>query len=194
VNPLDFRIRSEWMIPKVETLRILNNLGDETYNEELSSLQYTDKNQEKALLVIVDKKGKTGSVTAKIAQGIISFLEETKFTKVFVFGETQTNSAYDLLKYNDRTRVFTSNSGIQLSTEDVLEAFHQFSMFLCVKACSRKANEGGECKSTRKRSEKCKYGAFFDNAKFHARMSWNDQLLQDFSSLIEYKQVLLRDN
>ena len=181
-------LMSDWMIPTVETLKILNNLSDEKYNEELESYQYTDRNQEKTLLVITNEKGKIGDINISVAQRIKSLLDDTKFTEVFVFGETQTASAYALLKNNEKATIYTSNRRIQLNTEEILEAFYRLSGSLCESICVVNPVQRSACKATRKGAETCAVRTHIDNAKFHARMGWKDQLLQAFTSLMQYIQ------
>lgn len=184
-------LRSEWMLPRVETLKILHNLVEGEYNEELGCIQYTDRENKKTLLVFASEKGKPGSVNTITARKLKVFLAETKFEKIFVFSELQTASAYNLLKYHEKATIYTSNSRIQLTTEEILEAFLQLAGTMCEMECSVKPVERSECKATMKGAETCPIRTHIDNAQFHARMGWKDQLLQGFSTLMEYKQELL---
>ena len=174
----------------METLKILNNLSDEKYNRKLESIQYTDKDQDKTLLVVANEKGKPGVIDLNIARTLKSLLDDTKFSEVFVFGETQTASAYALLRYNDKATISTSNMRTRLSAEEILEAFNQVSGSLCEIICDINPVEIKECKSTSKGAKTCDVITLIDNAKFHARMGWKDQLLQGFIHLMQFKQEL----
>ena len=185
------QLKSEWMLPRVETLKILHNLGDGKYNEDLESIQYSDREKTKTILVIANQKGKPGDVNTNMARKLKAFIDDTDFKTIFVFGELQTASAYNLLKYNDKATVYTSNARIQLRTEDILEAFHTLAGSMCEMECSVKPVKRSDCKATLKGAETCPIRTLIDNADFHARMKWKDQLLEDLSKLMEYKQELL---
>lgn len=185
------QIKSEWMIPRVETLKILNNLSDEKYNRKLESIQYTDKDQDKTLLIVANENGKPRVINLNIARTLNSLLDDTKFSEIFVFGETHTASAYALLRNNDKATISTSSMRTKLSTEEILEAFNQVSGSLCEIICDINPVEIKECKSTSKGANTCDVITLIDNAKFYSRMGWKDQLLQGFTHLIQYKQELL---
>ena len=180
------------MLPRVETLKILHNLGDSEYNEELECVQYSDRENKKTLLVVANERGKPGSVNTIIARKLKAFLVDTEFERIFVFSELQTASGYNLLKYQEKATLYTSNSRIQLKTGEILEAFHILAASLCEMECSVKPVEKSDCKANQKGAETCSIRTHIDNAEFHARMGWKDQLLQSFSTLMEHKQELLQ--
>lgn len=184
-------LKSEWMLPRVETLKILHNLSNMKYNEELGCIQYTDRENKKTLLVIASETGKPGSVNTIIARKLKEFLENTEFERIFIFSEVQTESAYNLLKYHEKATIYTSNSRIQLKTEEILEAFKQLAGTLCELECGVNPSDRSECKATRKGADTCTIRTHIDNAEFHAKMGWKDQLLQGFLTLMEHKQELL---
>lgn len=184
-------MKSEWMLPRVETLKILHNLVEGKYNEELECIQYSDRENKKTLLVIANERGYSGSVNTTVARKLKAFLEETEFERIFIFSEVQTESAYNLLKYHEKATLYTSNSRIQLKTDEILEAFKQLASTMCEMECGVKPIERSDCKATVKGAETCTIRTHIDNAEFHARMGWKDQLLQGFLTLMEHKQELL---
>lgn len=186
------QLRSEWMLPRVETLKILHNLVEGEYNEELESIQYSDRENKKTLLVVASERGKPGSVNTSIARKLKVFLDETEFEKIFIFSEVQTESAYNLLKHHEKATIYTSNSRIQLKTDEILEALLILAGTMCEMECSVKPVERSDCKATQKGAETCTIRTHIDNAKFHARMGWKDQLLMGFQTLMEYKQELIQ--
>lgn len=170
---MDFQIKSDWMLPQVESIRVLNNLKDEKYNQELGSIQYTDKKKTKTLLVVASKNGKPGSIDLKFARLLKTLLNETKFNQIYVFGETQTASAYNILRYNEKATISTLKNRIKLSTDEILEAFD-----LTANSISGEGHNNDKIKK------------LHDNAKFLARMGWKDQLLLEFTHLLELKQEI----
>ena len=65
-------LKSEWMVPRVETLKILHNLCNKKYNEDMKSIEFTDKGKNNILLIVADEKGKTGNID-------LALLDEQKF-------------------------------------------------------------------------------------------------------------------
>ncbi|MFC1803774.1 hypothetical protein ACFL0D_07400 [Thermoproteota archaeon] len=183
-------LKSEWMIPRIETLKILHNLCNEKYNEDLESIEFTDKGKTKILLVVANEKGKTGNVDLNLARKIKSFVEETEFNEIFVLGETQTSTAYEILKHNEKTTIITSNARIQLKENEILNAFYHRAYEMCEIECDKKPQQRNDCKATKKDALSCQIRTLIDNAEFHARMGWKDQLLNDFSILIDLKLSL----
>jgi dTDP-4-dehydrorhamnose reductase len=162
------------MMPQVETLRVLNNLSEEKYNKELGSIQYTDKKKSKSLIVVANKNGKPGSIDIKFARILKTLLDETDFNHVYVFGETQTASAYNILRKTNKATISTLKMRIRLSTDEILEAFR-----IIANSLSKKENDNNEVEN------------LLDNAIFHARMGWKDQLLQEFTHLLELQQEII---
>lgn len=182
------QVKSDWMIPQVETIRVLNNLSEEKYNKELKSIQYTDKQKTKTLLIVSSEKGKPGAIDIKFARILKTLLDETKFNQVYVFGETQTASAYNILRYNDKATIATLKMRIRLSTEEILQAFTIVADSMCGGKCDEEDIE--KCNSRKDNSKDCETKTLLVNAKFHARMGWKDQLLQEFTHLMELKQKM----
>lgn len=170
---MGIQIQSDWMIPQVETLRVLNNLSEEKYNKELGSIQYTDKKNTKSLLVVASENGKPRSIEIKFARILKELLDETEFSQVYVFGETQTASAYNILRYHEKATIATMKMRTRLLTDEILEAFNIVSNSIY-----------GE------RSDNDEIKKMNENAKFHAGMGWTDQLLQEFTYLLELKQEI----
>jgi hypothetical protein len=181
------------MAPQIETLRVLHKLDYENYNEDLGCIEYTDRQKEKVILVVANKKGRVGSVNTNIARLLKTFLEETDFKDVYIFGETQTATAYNILKYNEKTTVYTSNNRIQLRTSEVLEAFTQRALERCETICGVKPVDKDDCKATKKGAETCDIRTLLDNAEFHAKMGWKDQLLQGFQNLMDLEPPTSED-
>ncbi len=177
------------MIPRIETLRVLHDLEFEKYNEELGCIEFTDREKTKILFVVATERGKPGSVNTNIARALKSFLEETEYEQVYVFGETQTATAYNILKYNDKATVYTSNARIQLRTSEILEAFTQRALERCETICDLKPVERSDCKATHKGAKTCEVRTLLDNAEFHAKMGWKDQLLQGFQNLMDLESA-----
>lgn len=182
---MSIKIKSEWMAPQIETLRVLHDLKYENYNEDLECIEFTDRQKKKVILVVANKKGKVGSVNTNIARALKTFLEETEYEKVFIFGETQTATAYNILKYNEKATAYTSNARIQLRTSEILEAFTQRAHERCESICGLKPVEKEDCKANKKGAETCEVKTLLDNAEFHAKMGWKDQLLQGFQTLLD---------
>ncbi len=174
------------MTPRIETLRVLHGLEYETYNKDLECVEYTDRAKTKTLLVVASERGKTGSVNTNTARALKTFLDETKFEEVHVFGENQTSTAYNILKHNGKATVYTSNARIQLKTSEILEAFTTRALERCELICGSKPVDRSDCKATRKGAESCYIRTLLDNAEFHARMGWKDQSLQGFLTLLEF--------
>jgi hypothetical protein len=181
------------MIPRVETLKILHNLDNMNYNHDLDCIQFTDREDKKTLLVIANENGKSGSINTTMARKLKDFLDVTEFESIFIFSEVQTESAYNLLKYHEKATLYTSNSRIQLRTDEILEALKLYAGTMCELECGVNPVEKTDCKATLKGAETCTIRTHIDNAEFHAKMGWKDQLLQGFLTLIEHKQELIEE-
>jgi hypothetical protein len=177
------------MTPQIETLRLLHNLRNKKYNKELETMEFTNRGKTKIVLVVADVKGKTGKVDTITARRIKSFLDVTEFNEVFVFGETQTKTAYTILK-NNKTTIITSKARIQLKAEDILDAFNQRVFELCKNECNTEPLQKNNCIAL-KGSQSCLVRNHIDNAEFHNKMGWKDQLLNDFSYIIELNSNLI---
>jgi hypothetical protein len=173
------------MVPRIETLKILHNLCNEKYNEDLDSIEFTDKEKNNILLIVADEKGKTGNVDLTLARRLKSFVAETEFNKIYVLGETQTSTAHNILKYIKKTTIITSNDRIQLKENEILNAFSQHAYEICEMECDTKPRQRNDCNAITKGAQSCRIINLIDNAEFHARMGWKDQLLNDFSILID---------
>ena len=182
---MSIKIRSEWMAPQIETLRVLYDLKFENYNEDLECIEFTDRAKKKVILVVANKRGKVGSLNTNVARMLKTFIEETEFEMIYIFGETQTATAYNILKYNEKATAYTSNNRIQLRTSEILKAFTQRALERCESICGLKPVEKSDCKATKKGAETCDVRTLLDNAEFHAKMEWKDQLLQGFQTLLD---------
>jgi hypothetical protein len=180
------------MIPQIETLRKLHNLGNKKYNKDLESIEYTNHRKTKIVLVVADVEGKTGKVDTISARKIMSFFENTEFNEVIVFAETQSASAYNILKNNDKTMVITSKARVQLKAHEILDAFNQLAFELCKIECNTEPLQRSDCIASKKGSQSCPVRNHIDNAEFHCKMGWKEQLLNDFSCIIELKSNLSR--
>lgn len=191
MTPMGIQIKSEWMIPQVETLRVLKNLSEEKYNTELECIQYTAKKKTKTLLVVANEKGTPGSIDIKLARILKTMLDETDFEHVYVFGETQTASAHNILSYHEKVTVATLKMRIRLLSEDILEAFKIVADSMCDGKCNPEDKD--KCSTSQKNRKDCEIKTMLINAKFHARMGWKDQLLLEFTHLMELKHKMSED-
>jgi hypothetical protein len=178
------------MVPRIETLKILHNLCNKKYNEDLDSIEFTDMGKNIILLIVADEKGKTGNIDLNLARKLKSFIEETEFNKIYILGETQTSTAHNILKYIKKTTIITSNDRIQLKKNEILNAFSQYAYEICEMECDTKPQQRNDCKAINKSAQSCQIKNLIDNAEFHARMGWKDQLLNDFSILIDIRSSL----
>jgi hypothetical protein len=132
-----------------------------------------DKEEFKTLLIVANESGTPGSIDIHFAQALKVLFDESKFKQVFVFGETQTATANNILKHYENTIVVTPKMRVRLSIEEILEAFGSI-----VESLRKKGVDNEEIMR------------MLDNAKFHARMGWKDQLLQELAHLLELKQEI----
>jgi hypothetical protein len=124
------------------------------------------------------------------ARRIISFIDNTEFNEVIVFAETQSVSAHNILKNNDKTTVITSKARIQLKAEEILDAFNQLAFEVCEIECNTEPLQRSDCIASKKGFQSCPVRNHIDNAEFHCKMGWKEQLLYDFSCIIELKSTL----
>jgi uncharacterized pyridoxamine 5'-phosphate oxidase family protein len=184
---MDVEYNSDWVYPRVEIIKYLHDLSFGKYNDDVGGYQYKDENDETLLLVISDQDGETQSVSASNAGDIVSIVEEEQYKEVYIVAKNQTKTAYESLKDNDKITLITSNSRIQLTENEILSAFYETTKQICKEQCESEEIDIDDCLVNKKGSGICKIRNIIDNAEFHARMKWKEQLLNDYSLLKEYE-------
>ena len=163
-------IKSDWMCTWVEILKSIHSLDYNGFNEDLNAREYINLDKSKIMVVLANENGRPHNIETKNAGTIHELSEDDQYDKILVVGESQTKSAYNILMHNDKVDVVTSDVRVPIYSTEILSVFNQKYDKICSElsgyALLNVENIG-------------------KNAKFHARMGWKDQLLNDFTQLIK---------
>jgi hypothetical protein len=173
----------------MEIIKTLHQLTYNGYEEDVGGFHFSDS-KNKGMIVISDKKGETGSLNSGNTSAILEFVESNDLDELYVIATDQTKTSYKGLKNNHKISVITSKSRIQLTEYEILDAFKENALLVCKERCNVSSMNKLECKAEKERKETCEVRYLIENAEFHARMKWKDQLLNVFSLLA---QIELKD-
>ncbi len=168
------KIKSEWMETWVEILRILHNLDYDGFNDNLEAHEYVNLDKSKIMVVIADENGRPRNIETKIARAIHELSEENQYDRILVVGETKTKSAHNILMHNKIVDTITSDVKVSVRLNEILSVFH------------KKYDKISDEKSEKVLSDAKNISK---NAEFHARMGWKDQLVNDFTQLIQLQDT-----
>jgi len=163
-------IKSEWMCTWVEILKILHSLEYKRFNEDLDAQEYINLDKSKIMIVLANKNGNPHNIETKKAEMIHKLSEDDQYDKILVVGESQTKSAQNILRHNDKVEIVTSNIRVYIESAEILSVLNKKYDKICDEINAKALINA---KNIRK------------NAIFHAKMGWKDQLLNDFTQLIK---------
>jgi len=162
-------IKSEWMETWVEILKILHSLDYNGFNEDLDARVYSNLDNSTIMIVLANEYGMPQNIETKRAGTIHELSEDDRYKKILVVGESQTKSAHNILKHNDKVEIITSDVRVSIESAEILSVLNIKYDKMCVEM-------SGETLFNAENIRK--------NAVFHTRMGWKDQLLNDFTQLI----------
>jgi hypothetical protein len=163
-------IKSEWMGTWVEILKILHSLDYNGFNEDLNAREYINLDKTQIMVVLADNNGMTHNIETKKAGTLRELSEDDQYDKIIVVAESQTKSAHNILRYNDKVETITSDVHVPIFSTEILSVINK----KYDKICSEMSGNA-----------LVKAENIWKNAKFHARMEWKDQLITDFTQLIK---------
>lgn len=166
---MNAEIKSEWMGTWVEILKTLHNLNYNGFNEDLNAQEYSNRDKSKIMVVLVDENGRPYNSGTKKAETIRELSEDNQYSKILVVGESHTKAAHSILMHNDKVDMLISDARVSINSTEILSAFNK----KYDRICDEKSGMAlVNAKNIRK------------NAEFHVRMGWKDQLVNDFTQLI----------
>lgn len=184
-----------WMFSTIELLKCYGEIKKTIKNDGIGFIDYiiTDENIDKLVRVLVDENNNVTPAYVDTVRSTIVELDE-KYSSAVILSNRITESAYDLAKQHENLDILTPKMERSFSLIELLSAIQTKTKELCLLKCRKSLETKEDCMGKEGSTYKCDIYRLGDDAAFHAKMKWNDTLLEDFYNLCKLERTILKVN
>jgi hypothetical protein len=184
-------MKSDWQMSTMELYKTLRGDEDAEYVKGDGSIDVLVDEEDKTTLIraLVDKRGVSSRGYVETINKTLDDIDENEdIDEVILLAESFTSSARRMLNKRDNLTYLTPDVNPMYRISDLLYAIQRKTIELCELVCGKPPETEKDCKGYDNKSYSCQIRRISDDATFHAKMKWDQVLLEDFQKLVELQK------